>query len=358
MPNAVDILSRALVEYPKRPTTGNLLRCLTRKDDRDEHYSPDNTCACLLGHLAIGAGVPEVKIASEQYFVLYDGNGIEEAIRYLALAINPEEVAERDRLAIGDKAPTGRIDGIVYSFNDAVLQPMPETNKRKFTPESIAKVTAKIQEALDLAIKTAALAEIEAAEEAVKLARADGEVTEDSNPVKILKKVAVEYPKSPATGTLVYHFKQGKDCSKQEYDPKTSCACLLGHVGLAGDIPTSKIVYEGNSSLYDGNGVEEAIVLLARVIRPDLAKPGTSVRRALEIVCSFNDCKLVRAGTEDGQVLYTPESVFTVVAKVYEAIALGEKEQAAQRESDKSDAIQKALSTAQTALATAKGLVA
>lgn len=159
MPTAVEILSTTLVEYPKNPSTGLLVRLLKRAgptggtaSEKASDYTIDNACLCLLGHVGFAGGATLKELSSntvvggKTYQALLDGNGIEEAVRFLFQAITGVDPHSR---------ATEHLFWEIYTFNDAVLgraRARIDGERPEYTPESIAAVTAKIQEALDLAI--------------------------------------------------------------------------------------------------------------------------------------------------------------------------------------------------------------
>ena len=157
MPNAIEILERLIVEYPKNPTTGELVELIDRDFQADDYVSrfvPENVCMCLLGAAGYSAGLPLAKI---DYNVLDDENGIEEALNFLAQVIDPERYAQIvANTEEGEKVRGYRVYGLIYGFNDIALVPTQETkslrhSQKRYTEESIGLVVEKIKAALALA---------------------------------------------------------------------------------------------------------------------------------------------------------------------------------------------------------------
>lgn len=159
-----------------------------------------------------------------------------------------------------------------------------------------------------------------------------------TNAIKILKRLRVEYPKSPSAGSLVVRLDRNGN-----YARKNVCMCLLGAVGYAGGLDLEGMSYD---HLNDENGIEEAIVYLARVIDPKGFEFTSSVVKKHQqreasaadyhrLIYQFNDNALRPTDAtkylSDRHRQYTPESIQLVVNKIDAAIALAESEAAPKR---------------------------
>lgn len=143
------------------------------------------------------------------------------------------------------------------------------------------------------------------------------------NAQEILTEVLEEYPKNPARMALF----------EPRFAREAPCMCLLGRIGFVGGANRFDLARNVYSVLYDGNGMETAILLLASVIAPHrkdyLLDPRVNqsdrVSEAERIVYNFNDNTL---DYKDGGSLtgpFTPESIEIVTQKIREALALSKE---------------------------------